>query len=41
MAELESFTIEQLRAVGNWYNIANVNSKAKYVKQIMEVQNAR
>jgi hypothetical protein len=40
-SELESFTIEQLRAVGNWYNIANVNSKAKYVKQIMEVQNAR
>ena len=35
MAELESFTIEQLRAVGGWYEIPNANSKIKYVREIL------
>jgi hypothetical protein len=41
MAELESFTIEQLRAIGEWYEIPSMNSKKNYHRQIMEKQNAR
>jgi hypothetical protein len=40
-AELGTFTIEELRAIGDWYEINPMNSKGKYIVQIQEKQNAR
>jgi len=36
--ELESFSLELLKTVGNWYEITPSNSKLKYVKAILEAQ---
>jgi hypothetical protein len=38
--ELEEFTIEDLHIIGGWYNMS-FNSKQKYIKAILEVQNVR
>lgn len=38
--ELESFSIEDLHIVGEWYNLS-FNSKQKYVKAIIEIQESK
>ena len=36
--ELDSFTLEQLKIVGDWYKLPSLNAKSKYVKLILESQ---
>lgn len=36
--ELESFSLESLKACASWYNIPSSNSKLKYVNKILEMQ---
>jgi len=38
--ELEAFSIEDLRTIGDWYNLS-FNSKQKYVKAIIEIQESK
>jgi hypothetical protein len=37
-SELESFTLESLKIVGDWYSILPSNSKLKYIRAIMDKQ---
>lgn len=37
-ADLEGFNLEELKIIGGWYGIESMNSKAKYVKAILEKQ---
>ena len=36
--ELESFNLESLKIIGDWYEIPPSNSKLRYIKVILEAQ---